>query len=421
MQVESGEHTCFECMGFVVFWHCERLGIQRTFVVRGGKFEFGLIPSRALQWTMFPVVHEGTNAIVELYDVAFGKGKFLAIERSGGTYSAPASEPHIWTPGARIHDADLEAIKFANGKFVVVGQDTKATRGLFLSSTDGTNWTRQEFENVQKCWDVAYGNGWFVVVGDDFVGRSTNAVDWAIETNLVISPPAFFRSIDFVNGEFMATFFGERHPNLPFSPMKLAISTNGTNWEEHSLLWGEGYRQIAYGRKVYVSLGVTDCGGCGWAYFSVDGRTWRDRSYPVRFDGWAVEYANGVFAISGSFGQFLSSTNGMTWEEFQIGSSKGFYGLTFGSGRFVAVGYGVVAVSEFVGEVRHISNMQVNAEAIEFDFNAEERTEWQVEASEDLVNWVVLQEIEGTVAELERVNVPRQGEAVRFLRLKEKR
>ena len=46
--------------------------------------------------------------------------------------------------------------------------------------------------------------------------------------------------------------------------------------------------------------------------------------------------------------------------------------------------------------------------------------EWQVEASEDLLKWEVVKEIEGTTEGKVSLSVSREGKPVRFLRVKEK-
>lgn len=389
----------------------------------------------ALNWTVHPITPAGTNETALLYDVAFGNGKFLAVERSGQTYSAPGSDPYAWTSAAKISDVDLETIIFAGGRFAAAGSDMKTAKAVFLSSADGTNWTRQTFERPGRWRGVAYGNGQFVLAGDDIVARSANGVVWVIETNFVRNPKVHFTSVDFVNGEFIAAFFDEWPPGLPYAPTKLAISADGRNWREHEIM-KEGFGEITYGRKMYLAPGMTDCLTCGWLYFSTDGRNWEEGAFPGQYDGLEIAYANGLFAVSawGSPPAFLTSTDGMTWDEFQIGSGEWFHGLAFGNGRFVAVGYslgqewnpsresgqGLVAVSDFVGEGPRISNLRVTAEVMEFDFNAKDETEWQVESSEDLVSWSVVGEIEGTQAEVQSVSVPRQGQRMQFLRVKEK-
>jgi hypothetical protein len=53
-------------------------------------------------------------------------------------------------------------VAYGNGLFVVVGDD-----GAILTSPDGLNWTVQTSGTGIDLYGVAYGNGTFVAVGDD--------------------------------------------------------------------------------------------------------------------------------------------------------------------------------------------------------------------------------------------------------------
>lgn len=396
-------------------------------------FSLVLTSHGALNWTVHPIQGAGTNKMAQLWEVAYGNGQFLAIERSGQTYWAPASEPRNWKPGAKIEEVDLGALVFADGRFAAAGQDTKTAKAVFLTSADGANWNRQAFETPGRWWDVAYGNGRFVIVGDGLLARSANGVVWVMDRSFVRSPTVHFRSVQYVNGEFIATYFDKRPEYSPYSPIQLAISTDGFEWKEHEI-HKEGFGGVTYGRGVYLAPGVTDCGGCGWLYFSSDGRHWEERRFPAAYDALAIEHANGLFAISAE-GTLLSSRDGAAWDEFKLEMNDVWlFGLTFGSGRFVAVGYsmvqeeqprrlfwqGWVAVSDVVEELPYLSNVNVTEEAIEFGFNAAEHTQWLVETSRDLVGWTVLEEIEGTIEALRTVSIPHQGKPIRFFRLKAK-
>ena len=396
-----------------------------------GIFCFVSAKGAALQWTIHPIVPAGTNGPVLLHDLAFGNGKFTGVGKNGRIFSARASEPSVWTLQTKL-DVPLGRIEFANGRFMVIGNQYSVgdgtQKGFLFTSTDGTEWTRKEFTSAN---DVAYGNGWLVVVGDNLVARSTNGVDWEVKTNFVSGSPHLFRTVNFVNGEFIATFLGGRVEFSPYLPTTIAISSDGADWEEIPV-GGESYSEVVYGRGKYVSTGATDYTGGGWPYHSDTGRGFNEGSFPVQFDGYAADYANGTFAVVGWNGRetesvFMSSTNGVSWEAFSATPGKAFYGVTFDGTRFVAVGSryddtnGVVAVSEVVGPVRRISNLAVNAAGIGFDFNADVNTEWVVEVSQDLGSWSVVDEVVGTGAGVQRVSVAADGGAVRFVRLREKR
>jgi hypothetical protein len=55
----------------------------------------------------------------------------------------------------------LYDVTYGNGLFVAVGED-----GIILTSPDGVNWTRQIPPTGNWLYGVTYGNGTFVAVGD---------------------------------------------------------------------------------------------------------------------------------------------------------------------------------------------------------------------------------------------------------------
>lgn len=377
----------------------------------------GSAGAEALRWTVHPILQDGTNVSARPYDLAFGNGRFVGID-SRNTFIAREAEPHVWTRGTTIADADLHKIIFGNGLFVAAGQDTKSQTGLLVTSTDGAEWSRHAFEGAPRMV-VAHGNGRFVAVGEDLVAISTNGVEWSVRTN-VVQAPLYLRWIDFANGEFFAavqTGFPAAHPCS-----KLATSRDGVNWELHEAFCGEFVGEMAYGRNAYVLLGLNDC--CGSLYLSPDGRSWRQEEYPVPFVGSAIAYANGFFAIAGHSGYFLSSIDGRSWEAFRLQSSMLFSGITFGPGRFVGIGStwndgrAMAAVSEIVGPPRLITDVRLREGGIEVQFETDEQREWFVEASENLVDWTVVRQVEVTVPGVQSAAVPVRPGAGRFFRLR---
>ena len=352
------------------------------------------------------------------YDVAFGNGTFVGID-SRNTFLAQESDPRLWRNGAAIPDVDLHNIVFGDGLFVAAGQDTKAQTGVLVTSTDGANWSRHAFETVSRMAAVAFGNGRFVAVGSDLAAISTNGIDWSIQTNVVHSP-RYQRWIDFANGEFFVsvpTDFPAAHPCS-----NLATSRDGTSWELHESFCGEFIGRLAYGRNAYVLPGLNDC--CGSLYLSAEGRSWRQEEYPFPFVGNAIAYANGFFAIAGHSGYLLSSTDGRSWESFRLQGDMLFSGIAFGAGRFVAVGSTwnegkvMAAVSEMVGTPRVITNVHLRDGAIEIQFEAEEQREWFIEASENLVDWTVVQQVGAPTSAVQTVTVPMKPGTMRFLKLR---
>jgi len=82
------------------------------------------------------------------------------------------------------------------------------------------------------------------------------------------------------------------------------------------------------------------------------GVTWTKRTSGAIDDLWGVTYGNGLFvAVGGSLEEMpgilalrtatiLTSRDGITWTERDPGSYVPLYGVTYGNGLFVAVGWG---------------------------------------------------------------------------------
>lgn len=144
------------------------------FVAVGGWHAFGpasgskiLTSTNGVNWVERSV--ETTNVI---YDVAFGKGQFVAVT---GHIADPlasnfldygsilnSSDGANWVVGVPRIDYGLRKVAFGNGQFVAMGDS-----GTISSSPDGLHWVPRTFGTDwgQGPSGLAYGNGHFVAVG----------------------------------------------------------------------------------------------------------------------------------------------------------------------------------------------------------------------------------------------------------------
>jgi hypothetical protein len=81
--------------------------------------------------------------------------------------------------------------------------------GTILTSTDGTAWTQQTSGTTNELKGIAYGDGWYVVVGGDIrydsspvALYSTDGAKWTSVTTGFIGRP--FVAVDYGNGAFLA-------------------------------------------------------------------------------------------------------------------------------------------------------------------------------------------------------------------------
>ncbi len=217
-------------------------------------------------------------------------------------------------------DGDYYGIAFGRGQFVAVGGNARGRydhSSAIATSPDGVQWTARVPAGYGFLYGITMGEDLFVAVGGYYI-------------------------------------FGSHHQTVQ-------VSSDGIHWSNRS---ADNYgipllRAIAFARETYVAVGAL-----GTALVSADGLHWESRYPNERPDLRAVTSGNGVAVAAGYLNShsgslyghtsILRSTDGLRWtpgeSEFEVPLS----GVTFGSGRFIAVGatwyndpyYGVVLSSD---------------------------------------------------------------------------
>ena len=175
---------------------------------------------------------------------------------------------------------------FANGKFVACG-----SRGLIAVSTDGTSWSPHAVSTSSSVYSVAFGGGIFVATGQSgLVATSADGVSWQIRDP---NSNAHLYHVSYNNSQFVAVSDGG----------VILSSPDGVTWTPHNTNFTNKWRASAFGNGTYVVVGY---------------RTESPFSY----------------TRSGA------SPTLSNWDIRDTGGSLYLSGLTFGSGKFVACGYG---------------------------------------------------------------------------------
>lgn len=264
-----------------------------------------------------------------VYAIAYGNSNFVAVGASG--IRLTSTNGSNWVIGTFGNSAEKNCIGFGNGyfftasKFSSMNGDTNNTviatsasnwMGLFASNylvypygaahvggtyflvgnqsviltatnfnlscvgsrTNNCNWVKRSGGGSKNLRGAAYGNGVYVVVGDDVSMTSSNAVTW---NTYSVFPP-------------------------------------NTAWD------------VAYGNGVFIALGAA-----GRFYRSSDGQNWVGDRIGTNYLN-RIIFQNGMFVAAGAAGTVVSSQDGMNWKQHYIGSQAGLSGLTFGNGTFAA-------------------------------------------------------------------------------------
>ena len=252
--------------------------------------------------------------------------------------------------------ANLYDVAFGDGLFVAVGNNATVT------SPDGINWT---LRNGNGSYRVIYANNQFVAVGNGgAIFTLTNGTNWSYR-NSGVSYALY--DVAYGNGMFEVAGYNG-----------IINSTNGVNWTTNYSGYLGNADRILYGDDLFVAVGggnvLTSPDGIHWtvrlsglaqeanlcfgnglfvviwysgsntgAFTSPDGINWTPQNMgSVGFDFQDVthiEYANGQFVAGGNNGggAVFTSADGINWKQ-RTPLFNGLYGVAYGVGHYIVVG-----------------------------------------------------------------------------------
>jgi hypothetical protein len=212
------------------------------------------------------------------HSITFGFGKFYAVGSSGIIVSS--SDGQNWSVISSGISGDLYSITFGAGLLVAAGRyfDTSAGwhKGLIATSYDGVNWQEHKYPELGQLQGITYGGGIFVTVGYDnadhhvweaiipTIATSQNGIDWIRQDYSPVSGSQGSRilmDVAYGNGKFVVI---GQDPTI-------LLSENGAQWEEiNPGMLFSGFRGIAFENGLFVAAGTP-------IISSQDGRTWTER------------------------------------------------------------------------------------------------------------------------------------------------
>lgn len=269
-----------------------------------------------------------TPSPIALRGVTYSGSQFVAVGYGGIVLTSPNGI--TWTMRQTNSGAALEDVAYGNGKYVAVGGYPSNAK---LISTDGITWTSQlpAYGTDYNLYDITFGNGQFVAVGYyGAVLTSPNAVTW---TKRDIGILETMQGVVYANNQFITVGTGIRR------------STDGVIWQATSAPDGQSnLNSVTYGNGRYVVFGNSYAyGSKAQLLTSTDGVTFTRTefaTYPAPSD---VVFGQNLFVSVDYYGNILSSSDGLVWTFRKLGSS--FKAITYGKGRYVAVGTGQAMVS----------------------------------------------------------------------------
>jgi hypothetical protein len=359
------------------------------------------------------------------------------------TYAAdPLDTWHKRTVSTNI---GLNAITFANGRFVAVGD---RYGGVLFSSTDGATWNTHPSGVNKHLSGVTYGNNTFLAIG--FGGRAITSPDGTAWTPRDTGTTANFNTVRFIGGQFVAVGDSGAVYTSPDGASWTERKTPSTNYwlgvtgfNNQVVLVGWDYKSAearygvtsdfqsfdigytGYGRYLNAVLPfegkLLAVGYAGAAQSSANGIQWNpaiDTHNSWLFDLTLAE--NTVVAV-GERGAITTLTPGGEWTSRTSDTRESLNAVAFGLGTFVAVGEkGTVLQSDPVGTtptgILALENPRFSNSEFNFQFNGEIGQSYSVQTTTDLKTWSPLLSVPCTASPAQCI-IPNQSAGHRSYRL----
>jgi photosystem II stability/assembly factor-like uncharacterized protein len=221
---------------------------------------------------------------------------------------------------------DWYGVAHAEGRFIVVGKSTN-----MLVSFDGVNWQPQLLHsNAAYLKSVVRGNGLWVAAGTaGQIFASRDGTNWAPQTSGFNYD---LNDLAFGNGKFVVV--GDQRPNPNAT---IYTSTDGTNWSWRSQNFGKNARAITYAQGLFV-IALND----GQIHYTSDPDTgvWSKAETSITGDGMnlrGITFTNGFWAAVGNDGLVLTSTNAHFWKRRIVPTTENLHAVRGINGTLVAV------------------------------------------------------------------------------------
>lgn len=304
----------------------------RTFVIKSG------ILAQAIVETQTDIAPGLT-----FVGAAVGTDDTLVAIASDGTILVDAGGDGNYDFGTVVsgtRPTSMTDVAFGNGYFVAVGNN-----GAVMTSTDGVSWTvvLTQFVAVRNYTKIIYAENRFVAIGTGgkaFYSSTSPSIGSFSLTEAVVSNSVALNDLAWGNGTFVAVGSG----GIAFS------SGNGSSWSANNLPIFDVIRGVEYGNGVFLAVGnsgrrIRSTDGSIWSVLTplnlADSADNTQNLFSVAFDGT-------LFNIVGNSGLFLQTTGlgagnspgnlSPTFTKVQMAANTSFEAIDFQQSRLVATG-----------------------------------------------------------------------------------
>lgn len=283
---------------------------------------------RSLDGFHWAVAKNPTFINTNYNSVCFAQGLFVACAANGAiATSADGLNWYLQNSGT-TQQATFST--YLNGRYYVT-----CDGGVILYSTNATNWVTESIAaSTYEFGSITYGNGKYVMKVYDatlpdsstYIFSSTTGTNGWTSSQISGETTSSYNFISYLNNKFYC-FLSDQH---------IYISTDGSTWTRFTSapITSSGYQIFGgtYANGTYYFYGF-DSKTYGALFSSPDGTNFVE--LPKGFSDQILNlvYGNGVF-VSVNGESFASSTNATNW----VSAAGSYYGLAYNGTNYVAVG-----------------------------------------------------------------------------------
>jgi hypothetical protein len=178
--------------------------------------------------------------------VQYGDGTWVSFSTSGFlVYST--DDGLTWSTATAVSGTtNATGLAYGNGVFILA-----VVLGRVYKSYDGITWTRITTAPSELFTDCGFGNQIFVLLGSSGVVYTSLDLDTWTKTRDADNPTAFWTSILFDSGRFLAV-----SEERPTSPARVMSSISGTGWTFSPSIPQEDWQDIICGGDICVAVGL---------------------------------------------------------------------------------------------------------------------------------------------------------------------
>lgn len=318
---------------------------QKSFDVMDGKN--GDLSLRYPAPTRFYYTKIPNELTVSEYDMAYGNGRFVFLGSGTDEYVALVTADFINFKRVVLPEY-MAKIKFINGKFFTLGKITsggeQTTGSALRYSIDGENWTEITLP-VEAVWnDLAYGDGYYVLVSgksgetSDVSLYSADLVNWF---QIAMPYSDNWRSVCYGNGHFVAVTFTGNHV-ASFYPN----ATGEKRWSNAGLL-GDGYYYNIYFNNGKFYIPISKIWGESTNEIRIgDVLEFEIKTLPIAAQwqtmafgaGYGVLFAHSSDGMTRIADACYTTDGGETWEHIVMPSEELRIAAAYGRGTFACLG-----------------------------------------------------------------------------------